>query len=108
MLGKLALPAIRELIEAGADDTLHEVVNRWLSADLAELVDALETPERVRVLRLLKPGRGGRDVRLSRPRYAVERAGHPFGSRVGVDSQRDGADDRTALPGRAAAEQAGR
>jgi magnesium transporter len=57
MLGKLALPAIRELIEAGDDDTLHEVVNRWLPADLAELVDALATPEQVRVLRLLKPGR---------------------------------------------------
>jgi len=57
MLGKLALPAIRELIEAGDDDTLHEVVNRWLSADLAELVDELATPEQVRVLRILNPGR---------------------------------------------------
>ncbi len=57
MLGKLALPAIRELIEAKDDDTLAQVVNRWLSADLAELVDELATPERVRVLRLLKPGR---------------------------------------------------
>jgi magnesium transporter len=57
MLGKLALPAIRELIEAGDDDTLHEVVNRWLSADLAELVTDLSKSEQVHVLRLLKPGR---------------------------------------------------
>jgi magnesium transporter len=57
MLGKLALPAIRELIETGDDDTLHEVVNRWLPADLGELADALATPEQLRVLRLLKPGR---------------------------------------------------
>ena len=41
MLGKLALPAIRELIELGDDDTLREALNRWLPADLAELVDAL-------------------------------------------------------------------
>ena len=41
MLGKLALPEIRELILARDDDTLREVVNRWLSADLAELVEAM-------------------------------------------------------------------
>ncbi len=52
MLGKLALPAIRELIEAREDDTLREVLNRWLPADLAELVDALPSSERVHVLRL--------------------------------------------------------
>jgi magnesium transporter len=55
MLGKLALPEIRELIEAHDDDTLREVVNRWHSADLAELVGALETGEQVQVLRLIKP-----------------------------------------------------
>ena len=57
MLGKLALPAIRELIEAGDDDTLHEVVNRWHSPDLAELVAELSSGEQVHVLRLLKPAR---------------------------------------------------
>ena len=55
MLGKLALPEIRELIETHDDDTLHEVVNRWHSADLAELVNALPTSEQVHVLRLIKP-----------------------------------------------------
>jgi magnesium transporter len=55
MLGKLALPEIRELIEAHDDDTLHEVVNRWHSADLADLVNALPISEQVHVLRLIKP-----------------------------------------------------
>ena len=55
MLGKLALPDIRELIEAHDDDTLHEVVNRWHSADLADLVNALPISEQVHVLRLIKP-----------------------------------------------------
>jgi len=54
MLGKLALPEIRELIEARDDDTLREVVNRWLSADVAELVEAMSSDEQVQVLRLIK------------------------------------------------------
>ncbi len=57
MLGKLALPEIRELVEAHDDATLCEVVNRWLPADLAELVNALSSHERVHVLRLIKPKR---------------------------------------------------
>ena len=55
MLGKLALPAIRELIEPGDEDTLREALNRWLPADLAELVDALPSAEQVQVLRLIQP-----------------------------------------------------
>jgi magnesium transporter len=55
MLGKLALPEIRELIAAHDDDTLGEVVNRWHSADLADLVAALSPLEQVHVLRLIKP-----------------------------------------------------
>jgi magnesium transporter len=54
MLGKLALPSIRELIEAQDDATLREVVNRWLPADVAELADALASPERVHILRLIE------------------------------------------------------
>ena len=38
MLGKLVFPEIRELIETGDDETLREVVNRWLPADLGELL----------------------------------------------------------------------
>ena len=55
MLGKLALPEIRELIDAGDDAILGEVVNRWLPADLGELVGDLATDERIRVFRVLKP-----------------------------------------------------
>ena len=57
MLGKLVLPEIRELIAAGDEPTLTAVVNRWLTADLAELVGALEAGERIRIFRLLQPAR---------------------------------------------------
>ncbi len=57
MLGKLALPEIRELIAAGDEETLGEVVNRWLTPDVAELVGALEVGERIRILRLLGASR---------------------------------------------------
>ncbi len=53
MLGKLALPEIRELIEAGDEATLRDVVNRWLTPDLAELLAALDVRERIEVFRLL-------------------------------------------------------
>jgi magnesium transporter len=53
MLGKLALPEIRELIAAGDEQTLSEVLNRWLTPDLAELVGALKVGEQIRIFRLL-------------------------------------------------------
>lgn len=55
MLGKLALPEIRELIEAKDYGTLDEVLNDWLPADLAEIVDDLLPDEQAYVLRALKP-----------------------------------------------------
>lgn len=55
MLGKLALPEIRELIDAGDFDTLAEVLNRWLPADLAELQAELQPPEQVSILKHLTP-----------------------------------------------------
>jgi magnesium transporter len=57
MLGKLALPEIRELVAAADDATLAEVVNRWFAADLAELVSELSGGELAHVLRLIKPKR---------------------------------------------------
>ncbi len=45
MLGKLALPEVRELIAAGDFGTLGEVLNRWLPADLAELLADLSPEE---------------------------------------------------------------
>ena len=70
MLGKLALPAIRELIELGDENTLREALNRWLPADLAELVDALAAA-RSRADTAPDPAQaGGRD-------YRIPRSGHP-------------------------------
>jgi magnesium transporter len=60
MLGKLALPEIRELVEAGDDATLGEVVNRWFPADLAELASELSENELAHVLRLVKPKRAAK------------------------------------------------
>ncbi len=62
MLGKLALPSIRELLATGDDNTLREALNRWLPADLAELADALSGPERVHVLRLVQPKRAAETI----------------------------------------------
>ena len=60
MLGKLVLPEIRELIEAGEDATLREVVNNGLAPDLGEVVSRLEPDEKVKVLRLLEPSPAAR------------------------------------------------
>ena len=62
MLGKLALPAIRELLELGDEKTLREALNRWLPADLAELADALPGVEQVQVLRLIQPKRAAETI----------------------------------------------
>jgi magnesium transporter len=62
MLGKLALPEIRELLEEGDDATLADVVNRWLPADRAELLGALEIQDQLHVLRLLQPARSAETV----------------------------------------------
>lgn len=55
MLEKLALPEIRELIEAKDSATLNEVLNDWFPADLAGLIDDLQPEEQVEVLRALRP-----------------------------------------------------
>lgn len=55
MLGKLALPEVRELIDAGDFGTLGEVLNRWLPADLAELLADLSPEEQGSIFRSLTP-----------------------------------------------------
>jgi magnesium transporter len=45
MLQKLALPEVRELIEVGDMVTLREVLNRWLPADIADLLGDLSSKE---------------------------------------------------------------
>lgn len=57
MLGKLVLPEIRELIDARDFATLAEVLNRWLPADLGELIEALPPGEQRSILTCLKPAR---------------------------------------------------
>lgn len=53
MIGKLALPEIRELIDAGEIDTLREVLNHWLPADLAGVFEGLDDADKVRILHAL-------------------------------------------------------
>ncbi|MCA1684533.1 MAG: magnesium transporter [Planctomycetia bacterium] len=50
MIEKLALPEIRELLDAGDLSTLGDVLNGWFPADLAGVLDALTDAEKVRVL----------------------------------------------------------
>ncbi|MGO9471559.1 MAG: magnesium transporter [Isosphaeraceae bacterium] len=97
MLGKLALPAIRELIEAGDDDTLHEVVNRWHSPDLAELVAELSSGEQVHVLRLLKPARAAETFEYLDLTTQQEVLGALSGAESACILNEMAADDRTAL-----------
>ncbi len=54
MIEKLALPEIRELIEVGDLTTLGDVINRWLPADLAGLVESLDDEESLQVVRILR------------------------------------------------------
>jgi magnesium transporter len=54
MIEKLVLPEIRELIEAQDLATLGDVLNGWLPADLAGLVECLRPDEEIQVLRALK------------------------------------------------------
>ena len=53
MIEKLALPEIRELLDAGDLATLGGVLNGWLPADLASVLSALKDPENVRLLHAL-------------------------------------------------------
>lgn len=55
MLEKLLLPEVRELIGQGDLDTLRETLNRWLPADIADLIADLETHEDVIALSCLEP-----------------------------------------------------
>ena len=54
MIDKLALPEVRELLDADDRATLGEVLNEWLPADLAGLLDGLTDGEKVRVLHTLR------------------------------------------------------
>ncbi len=47
MLEKLLLPEIRELIQSQDLDTLREALNRWLPADIADLIADLSSEEEI-------------------------------------------------------------
>ncbi len=57
MLGKLALPEIRELIATEDYTTLRDVLNHWLPADLAALLGHLSAADRSQVFGLLNTHR---------------------------------------------------
>jgi magnesium transporter len=54
MIEKLVLPEIRELLDANDLGTLAEVLNRWIPADLAGVLDGLTDEQKVRVLRAVE------------------------------------------------------
>ncbi|HZW32385.1 MAG TPA: magnesium transporter [Isosphaeraceae bacterium] len=108
MLGKLALPEIRELIEARDDATLGEVVNRWYPADLAELLSALAIDEQVHVLRFLQPQRAADTFAyLDLARQVDVLNALPQEEAAGLLNAM-APDDRTALLSELPAEEAGR
>lgn len=55
LLEKLLLPEIRELIHQKDLDTLRETVNRWLPADLGDLLDDLTAHEDIVAFQVLEP-----------------------------------------------------
>jgi Mg2+ transporter (mgtE) len=60
VLEKLALPEIRELIHDKQHDTLREALNRWLPADIADLLDDLGPYEDIVAFQCLEPGLAAR------------------------------------------------
>jgi magnesium transporter len=55
MLETLALPEVRELIEAGDTATIADVLGSWLAADVASLLTRLDPHEQVALLNALRP-----------------------------------------------------
>src|SRR4029453_9068786 len=68
VLEKLLLPEIRELIHHQDLDTLRDTLNRWLPADIADLLDDLSSFEDVIALQCLEPELAARTFeQLDRP-----------------------------------------
>lgn len=55
MLEKLLLPEVRELIHSNDLDTLREVLNRWLPADVGDLITDLSPSEDTVAFQCLEP-----------------------------------------------------
>ena len=54
MLRELLLPDIRELITEGDEATLREVLDQWLPADVADILNDLNDDEDPAVIKLLR------------------------------------------------------
>src|SRR6476469_8056636 len=59
VLEKLLLPEIRELIAEHDEATLRETLNRWLPADVGDLLRDLDSQETVVAFQCLDLGRAG-------------------------------------------------
>ncbi|SIO00428.1 magnesium transporter [Singulisphaera sp. GP187] len=108
MLGKLALPEVRELIDAGDFVTLAEVLNRWLPADLAELLADLSLNEHASIFRELTPPLAASTFEyldLATQERLLETLPEPVAAAI-VDDMAP--DDRTALLAEVPQELAGR
>ncbi len=56
MIGKLALPEVRELLAIGDTNTLRDVLSQWFPADLAELLYGLSDDAQALLVRALEGG----------------------------------------------------
>ncbi len=108
MIEKLALPEIRELLDSGDLDTLGGVLNGWLAADLAGIVDALDPMEKTRLVRALDSARASEVFEY----LDLETQESMLGALTEAEStailEGMAADDRTALLAALPAEQVGR
>jgi magnesium transporter len=97
MIEKLALPEIRELVEAGDLATLDGVVNGWLPADLAGLIAGLRDDQQLVLFRTLRAPLGAATFEYL-DLSTQERFLRAFTEREAADIlERMAPDDRTAL-----------
>lgn len=97
MLRELLLPDIRELITEGDEATLREVLDQWLPADVADILNDLNDEEDLAVIKLL---RGPQRARIFEylDRSSQQKLVHDLPDDVAGSLLSDMADDdRTAL-----------
>jgi magnesium transporter len=97
ILEKLTLPEIRELVEERDAQTLREVLNNWMPADLGDLLEDLTPEESVVVLDAIEPelaARAFEHISPARQQELVEVLPEPKLARI---LNAISPDDRTAL-----------
>lgn len=97
MLGKLAHPEILELIDSGDEDTLVDVLNRWLPAEIADLSISLQPAQYFRILRLLKPALAAETFEYLDLSRQLEILGEASDAETAYILNEMSPDDRTAL-----------